>query len=128
MISCMRRIGPVLTPHELDRTEIASRKAEIERLLKMKVLEEVPELPPEAKMLQTRHVMDSRFREGRWIRRARLVMQGASDMGSESPRRVCTKYQPIDLETSTSHCCILCRLAVDGLRCQGCVRDSPSAG
>ena len=64
---------PVLTPDELERTEMASRKTEIERLLKMKVLEEVPELPPGAKMLQTRRVMDWRFREGRWIRRARLV-------------------------------------------------------
>ena len=64
---------PVLTSDELERTEMASRKTEIERLLNMKVLEEVPELPPGAKMLQTRHVMDWRFREGRWIRRARLV-------------------------------------------------------
>ena len=64
---------PVLTSDILERTEMASRKTEIERLLNMKVLEEVPELPPGAKMLQTRHVMDWRFREGRWIRRARLV-------------------------------------------------------
>ena len=64
---------PELSEHEMDQVDAESRKTEVKRLLDMGVLEQVSSLPENAELLQTKHVMDWRYREAKWKRRARLV-------------------------------------------------------
>ena len=53
--------------------EEASKIKEVTRLVSVGVLEQVETLPQGAELLQTKHVLDWRFREDQWQRRARLV-------------------------------------------------------
>ena len=64
---------PELSEHEMEQVDAESRKTEVNRLLDMGVLEQVASLPEAAELLQTKHVMDWRYREAKWKRRARLV-------------------------------------------------------
>ena len=65
---------PEVNPEELKIIEEAAGQEEIERLLKMKVLEDpTPEELEEGSILTTRSVYDWRVREKRWKRRCRFV-------------------------------------------------------
>ncbi|CAE7792845.1 GIP [Symbiodinium sp. CCMP2592] len=64
---------PSLSEEELEKVDEASQAHEVKRLVEMGVLEQVEALPPGAELLKTKHVIDWRFREGQWQRRARLV-------------------------------------------------------
>ena len=64
---------PELTEEQLHEVEEASKIKEVTRLVSMGVLEQVETLPQGAELLQTKHVLDWRFREDQWQRRARLV-------------------------------------------------------
>ena len=59
---------PKLTPGELEEVDSQSREVEIERLLRMKVLKELPEGADTSqyKFLSTRVVYDWRHREDKW--------------------------------------------------------------
>ena len=64
---------PQLSEEEMIKVEEASKSKEVSRLVKMGVLEQVDVLPQGAELLNTKHVLDWRFREDQWQRRARLV-------------------------------------------------------
>ena len=65
---------PEVSPEELKIIEEAAGQEEIERLLKMKVLEDpTPDELAEGSILTTRSVYDWRVREKRWKRRCRFV-------------------------------------------------------
>ena len=64
---------PDLTEEQLEQVDETSQAHEVSRLVEMEVLEQVEALPPGAELLKTKHVMDWRFRQGQWQRRARLV-------------------------------------------------------
>ena len=67
---------PKLEEHELEAVDRQSRKAEIERLMDMKVLKPISEAQATSgsyKRLSTKIVYDWRHRDGQWKRRGRLV-------------------------------------------------------
>ena len=64
---------PQLSEEEMIKVEEASKSKEVSRLVQMGVLEQVDVLPQGAELLNTKHVLDWRFREDQWQRRARLV-------------------------------------------------------
>ena len=64
---------PSLSEEQLEQVDAVSQAHEVKRLVDMEVLRKVEALPPGAELLKTKHVMDWRFREGQWQRRARLV-------------------------------------------------------
>ena len=64
---------PQLSEDELNSLDEESKGSERDRLLRMGVLSPVEFVPPKEKTLQTRYVLDWRFRSKQWLRRARLV-------------------------------------------------------
>ena len=63
---------PELSQDALQEVDRKAEAIEAERLLAMRVLEEALDVPDASLLLQTRYVLDWRYRNG-WTRRARLV-------------------------------------------------------
>ena len=92
---------PNLSDEELEQVDEISKAHEVQRLVEMEVLDPVETLPPGAELLTTKHVLDWRFRENRWQRRARLVCKqlriwdpNRSDVYAPSTSPSCSKLLP----------------------------------
>ena len=100
---------PDLNQEELEQVDVASQAHEVKRLVEMGVLEQVEALPPGAELLKTKHVIDWRFREGQWQRRARLVCKqlkvwdpNRSDVYAPSTSPSSSKLLPALMATRSS--------------------------
>ena len=64
---------PDVDPGQLHELDVEAEQRELNRLIEMKVLCELDTIPEDGTMLNAKMVLDWRFRQNKWIRRARLV-------------------------------------------------------